>query len=118
MLTSDNGCVTAQSTCRNTPLRGGKGMLHEGGVRVPFIVSWPGVLPAGQDLQPGPPRRSTCSRPSSAPRAAARYRNPRLDGVDLVPFLTGRVVRDPHPYLFWGTRLQGTVRAENHEARA
>lgn len=114
VVTSDNGCVTAKSTCRNTPLRGGKGMLHEGGVRVPFVLSWPGVLPAGKTF------RRTVSTLDLFPTflsaaSGGRYRNPRLDGVDLLPFLTGKLVRDPHRYLFWGSRNQGTVRAENYK---
>jgi arylsulfatase A-like enzyme len=100
-LASDNGCVTHKSTCRNAPLRGGKGLLLEGGIRVPFLLSWPGTLPAGESY----------ARPVStldlfptflAAATGGTYRNARLDGVDLAPFLTGEAAGDPHAHLFWG----------------
>jgi arylsulfatase A-like enzyme len=44
ILTSDNGGLA--SVTNNSPLRGGKGMPYEGGIRVPLIVRWPGVVQA------------------------------------------------------------------------
>jgi len=44
---SDNGCATYTNSCDNLPLRYGKISYFEGGIRVPFLASCPGLIPAG-----------------------------------------------------------------------
>ncbi len=105
-IVSDNGGVRAG---RTTPLRGRKGSVYEGGIRVPFILSWP------QRLAPGSTYRAAVSTLDLTPTflaAAGAASAPGLDGVDLLPYLGGRS-GDPHPYLFWGDRTKGAVRRGN-----
>ena len=78
----------------------GKLFLFEGGVRVPMIVQWPGVVPPRTVFE------GTSSSLDVFPTvcAAASIELPtavELDGVDLLPFLSGRVDRSPHETLFW-----------------
>jgi arylsulfatase A-like enzyme len=48
IFASDNGCATYTAACSNGPLLGGKVTFFEGGVRVPFLASWPGTVGAGR----------------------------------------------------------------------
>jgi arylsulfatase B len=107
---SDNGGPTAELTSSNAPLRGGKGQLHEGGVRVPFLIQWEGRLPGGVVYDR--PVSSLDILPTAL--AAAGVTPPdgaKLDGVDLLPYLGGRNDRSPHEHLFWRYGGKAALRA-------
>jgi len=94
----------------NDPWVGEKGMLAEGGIRVPFIAHWPGVLPAGE-IYPQPV--STLDFAATAVALAGLPREPKLDGVDLMPYLTGEQDGLPHADLFWRFWKQTAIRSGN-----
>ncbi len=110
---SDNGGPTMPGTTINSsinaPLRGSKRTTLEGGIRVPFVVRWPGHVPAGAvyahpviqlDIQP------------TALAAAGVTIQPdwKLDGVNLLPFVTGQQKNIPHETLYWRLGEQNAVR--------
>jgi len=69
---------------KNTPLTGEKGMLTEGGIRVPFVVWWKGTVPGGR-VSATPV--STLDVAATACAVAGLGRPEKLDGVDLSPML-------------------------------
>ena len=96
ILSSDNGGVKGITS--QAPLRGGKGMLYEGGIRVPMIVRWPG------HVRPG----SRCDTPVIGVDFLPTFldlaglpapRGPVLDGVSILPLLEGKKI--PERPLFW-----------------
>ena len=95
---SDNGGPTFDNASDNSPLRGYKGDFYEGGVRVPYAASWPAVLPKNLDYDK--PVSSLDIFATSVANAAVEP-SKELDGVDLVPFLTGENSDQPHKALFW-----------------
>ncbi len=96
---SDNGGPTRELTSSNSPLRGGKGTMYEGGLRVPFMVQWKGTIPAGR-LYKKPV--SSFDIYATAAANSKGVTAPRLiEGVDLAPFLTGKDDGNPHDTLFW-----------------
>ncbi|MFZ5833257.1 MAG: sulfatase-like hydrolase/transferase [Planctomycetota bacterium] len=106
---SDNGGPTLQTTSRNDPLRGYKGQMFEGGIRVPFAVQWKGVIPAGQvyrEMIMG----FDCHATALAAAGVGLPADKPLDGVNLLPFLTGKQTGRPHEALFWRA-------GEKHAAR-
>ncbi len=91
----------------NDPLNGEKGMLTEGGIRVPFVVSWKGTLPGGQ-VYAHPVISLDVA--ATAASLAGLPQDPQLDGVNLVPFLKQKDLTAPHPRLFWRWLAQSAVR--------
>jgi arylsulfatase A-like enzyme len=110
---SDNGGPlvrgAAKNGSQNAPLRGGKTQLLEGGIRVPFMVSWPGVLPAGQ-VDDRPVIQLDIVTTGLAAAGVKIDPSWKLDGVDLLPYLTNRSAGLPHEALFWRHGGQWAVR--------
>jgi len=109
---SDNGGPTWQTTSRNDPLRGAKKDLLEGGIREPFLIQWKGRLPAGKTDDR--PIISLDILPTALAAAGAPVANgDQLDGVNLLPYLTGHTVGAPHEALFWRYGNQRAVRKDD-----
>jgi arylsulfatase A-like enzyme len=113
---SDNGGPPEDNASSNGPLRGRKGQMWEGGIRVPFIAKWKGVLPAGKTYDR--PVSSLDILPTAlAAAGASSVASQPLDGVDLMPYFTGKKSGDPHARLFWriAERDIWAVRSGDHK---
>jgi arylsulfatase A len=86
IFTSDNGGLKGPTN--NAPLRSGKGHPFEGGIRVPFIVKWPGVV-AKPGSTNSEPVISMDLLPTIAGAAGVALPKTDIDGHDLKPLLTG-----------------------------
>jgi len=107
---ADNGGPTGSTTSQNGPLRGFKTNTFEGGPRVPFLVQWKGHIPGGKtydlpvmNLDVVPTVMAAAGKPLTAAD--------KIDGVDLVPFLTGKAPGRPHETMFWRFVRQWAVRS-------
>ena len=92
----------------NDPLNGEKGMLAEGGIHVPFVVSWPGMIPGGQ-VYPHPVSALDVAATAAA-LAGLPVKPGDLDGVNLVPHLRGEIKSPPHDALYWRWAAQSGIR--------
>jgi arylsulfatase A-like enzyme len=106
---ADNGGPTSSTTSSNGVLRGFKSTLYEGGPRVPFIAQWKGKIPAGKSYVY--PVVNLDVLPTIVTAAGGKV-DPswKLDGVDLVPYLTGSDSTRPHETLYWRFGEQWAVR--------
>jgi len=109
---SDNGGPTRVNTSLNTPFRGFKGDTWEGGVRVPFMLSWPATLPAGET------RNEMFLSIDIVPtilKLTGRKIPPAIDGIDLLPWLIGNQAELPkRDFYFWRGSSRG-VRIGDHK---
>lgn len=105
---SDNGGATRWGAS-NHPLKGGKGSTDEGGQRVPFIIRWPGKIPAG--TQSGELATSMDLLPTIAKLAGGQAPADRIiDGQDIWPLLSGNPrAKTPHEAFFY--YYQGQLQA-------
>lgn len=110
---SDNGGPTMAGVTingsRNEPLRGSKRTTLEGGVRVPFIVSWPGKIKPGVFDKPV----IQLDLHATALAVAEVDAKPewKIEGVNLLPFLAGQEAAPPHDALYWRFGQQMAIRS-------
>jgi len=104
---NDNGGHSRNNGSSNLPFRGGKGSLREGGIHVPFLMRWRSVIRPGQIS--GDVVSSLDIFPTSlAASGGAAGKGGPVDGVNLVPYITGKKKGPLRRALFWrsGRRLQ------------
>jgi arylsulfatase A-like enzyme len=110
LFQSDNG---GSGNGGNTPLKGAKSTLWEGGLRVPLVAHWPGTIPAGRVSD----EFATTLELMPTLAAAARAKLPEgvtLDGHDLMPVLRGQSA-SPRKQMFWEFRGQKAARVGNYK---
>ena len=111
---SDNGGPTMPGTtvngARNDPLRGSKRTTLEGGIRVPFLVAWPGRLKPGVYDQPVIQLDA-----STTALAVGGVQPDNLDGTNLLPYLSGEKSGPPHDALYWRMGQQLAIRVGDYK---
>lgn len=104
VFTSDNGPQGGEAA-RPFPFRGGKWSALEGGTRVPCIVRWPGVIPAGReidDLVAAIDLLPTLSSACGIDWRSHSKDKPKIDGMDVLATLTGGEAAHPRKeLLYW-----------------
>src|SRR5262245_31692473 len=109
---SDNGGPTMPGTTvnasSNKPLRGSKRTTLEGGIRVPFLVSWPEkIKPAVYDK---PVIQLDLNATALTAAGVSIQPDWKLEGADLVPFISGTNSAAPHETLYWRFGQQMAIR--------
>lgn len=107
---SDNGGPTDSNASLNAPYNGQKGILLEGGIHVPFVMNWPGTLPADKVY------RETVTALDIAPTfielagATPPLEETTFDGVNLLPHILGEHPNPPHQQLTWRFTISAAIR--------
>lgn len=105
---SDNGGPERTNASDNGPLRGQKGDLFEGGIRVPFAMRWKGEIAAGSQYEHPVSALDIFATIISQNKERVNLKKP-IDGVDLLPYLSGQLTGMPHDQLFWRRHDQNNL---------
>ncbi|WP_400073116.1 sulfatase [Zobellia russellii] len=109
VFTNDNGGPSDSNESSNHPLSGTKANHLEGGIRVPFLMSWPGKLKPNTVYDN--PISTLDLLPTFVTAAGGNVSDIKgLDGVDLIPFLTDTKTGKPHETLYWKKEARGAIR--------
>ncbi len=100
---SDNG-GRLRGDSDNGELRGKKGNLFEGGIRVPFVMQWPIEIKGGQIFDKPVISLDIFATSKALTSPHIEHKN-ELHGVNLIPFLKGENKNQPHDFLFWRNNL-------------
>jgi len=101
IFTSDNGGAHYIGLPDiNRPFRGWKATFFEGGMHVPYFIRWPGHIQPGSNYA-SPVAHVDIFATAAAAAGAAMPADRAIDGVDLMPFLSGQATGEPHKSLFW-----------------
>ncbi|MDG1878519.1 MAG: sulfatase [Acidimicrobiales bacterium] len=116
VFTSDNGALCRPGEGSNAPLRGKKGRTSDGGIRVPGIVRWPGVIPAGavcdelltaMDLLPTLASWAGTAVPADTV----------IDGRDIAGVLTGDAASPHGTFAYYNGTVLEAVRDARYKLR-
>lgn len=117
--TSDNGADSKPNKEHaekgsNLPLAGWKGSSQEGGVRVPFVVSWPGTLPKGKDTDELASLMDIF--PTYAALAGIEPKTPqKIDGKNIFSIMKCEPgVKSPNKYIYYAGNTQKIIGVRNH----
>ena len=94
----------------NAPYRGWKMTFFEGGTHVPFFMRWPDRIAAGSMYERPVSHIDIFATAAAAAKVAVPV-DRAIDGVDLLPYVNGETLGEPHEALFWRTGIYRTVRS-------
>ena len=101
IFTSDNGGANYIGLPDiNRPFRGWKATFFEGGMHVPYFIRWPAHIKPGSKYD-APVGHVDIFATAAAAAGAALPNDRKMDGIDLMPFVTGQATGQPHKNLFW-----------------
>jgi arylsulfatase A-like enzyme len=109
-FSSDNGGATYTGATNNGELKGGKITHFDGGLNVPFVMKWKGTVVPGNHYHHPVSLMDIFTTASSSCRAPLPSSS-TIDGVDLIPHVSGETSQPPHDHLFWRTEFNKTVRS-------
>ncbi|EWH09215.1 n-acetylgalactosamine-6-sulfatase [Catenovulum agarivorans DS-2] len=109
VFTNDNGGPTDKNASDNAPFSGTKSNHLEGGLRVPYLIKWPGKFKAGSKYNY--PVMTFDLLPTFYAAGGGNVADLKgIDGKNLIPHVTGENQARPHDILYWKKDVRATIR--------